>query len=163
MHFVYLLLGSNIGDSEGYLRICRSLINRNVGKIIKASIIFETEPWGFDAERYFLNQTLLVRTDDSPEEILTKIHTIEDILGRKRDPDGYQSRTIDIDILFYDALILNQNNLIIPHPSIGERMFTLKPLIDLDPDFIHPVRKLSIRNMVELCADKSIIREYKHG
>jgi 2-amino-4-hydroxy-6-hydroxymethyldihydropteridine diphosphokinase len=161
MHEVYLLLGSNLGDSDAVLSSARKLIAEHIGTIRKMSSVYETEPWGFIASKYFLNQALWLNIDLKPEELLRSTQSIEEKLGRIRSGKGYKSRIIDIDILFYNDIIIDTGELKIPHPRLQERMFTLKPLGDINPDLIHPVYGLTINELIHACNDHSIIRLYK--
>jgi len=123
---VYLLLGSNLGDSISILDSATGLIQNNIGKLSKASSIYRTEPWKMKTNQWFYNQVLEISSSLSPEKLLTEILSIEKQLGRTR-PSGknstYESRTIDIDILYFDSLVLNSDLLTIPHPRIQERKF----------------------------------------
>ncbi|MCX6286721.1 MAG: 2-amino-4-hydroxy-6-hydroxymethyldihydropteridine diphosphokinase [Bacteroidetes bacterium] len=162
---VYLLLGSNRGDRElNLLRACTH-IRHSIGSILKASFVYETEPWGFEDSTPFHNQALEIETSLSPEELLKEIHSIEKELGRIRQTpecgsgyacssEIYSSRTIDIDILFYGSKILFTDELMIPHPRLHERRFTLIPLDEIAPDYIHPVYRKPVSELLQLCNDK---------
>ena len=122
---VYLLLGGNLGDRNYYIQKSEQLIEYELGEIINRSSTYETEPWGFSDEQNFYNRVILIKTNINPQELLEKIHTIENNLGRERGNRQYSSRTVDIDILFYDNLVLNDTNLIIPHSQLHNRRFVL--------------------------------------
>ena len=109
----------------------------------------------------FLNQVLIIDTLLSPLEILEQIHNIENKLGRKRQSNGYESRIIDIDILFYEDLIISEEDLEIPHPRLHLRKFTLKPLAEIDGGFMHPVLKQDIDTISEKCTDKLRVEKFK--
>ena len=149
-----LLLGSNLGDREGLLDSAREKLNEKAGKVIKSSSMYETEPWGFEAENSFLNQVIIIETDHKPANLLFTLQDIELDLGRKRCNKQYESRLIDIDVLFYGDEIINTKDLIIPHPRIQERMFVLKPLMEISPDLTHPVLEKSINALFDNCKDK---------
>jgi len=140
-----LLTGSNMGEKRYLLNRACTLIAKQIGPVVCESSIYESEPWGFQSDETFLNQALLIETKLEPIALLNAIQTIEKELGRKRKeapPDEvriYESRPIDIDILFYDDLILNEERLRIPHPLLAEREFVLVPLREILPDYIHPV------------------------
>lgn len=161
---VFLLLGSNLGDREGNLLKACAGISKRIGNIINRSSLYETEPWGFEDSTWFYNQALEIETELSPERILAEIHGIETELGRTREATScysgcscsteYSSRTIDIDILFYGAKIHFTEDLMIPHPRLHERMFTLLPLDEIAPGFIHPVYRKPISELLEHCTDK---------
>ena len=144
------------------LERARCEINKRAGEIIRSSSIYETEPWGFDDQTSFLNQVLIIDTFLEPHELLDILLRIESELGRKRKSDEYESRLIDIDILFYDNLKINERDLIIPHPRIEERMFVLKPLMEIAPGMIHPVTGLSIKHLYEKCQDKLSVRLFNN-
>jgi 2-amino-4-hydroxy-6-hydroxymethyldihydropteridine diphosphokinase len=159
MNKVFFGLGTNLGNRKTNLRKAIEMIGEHIGKVLKSSSIYETAPWGFDSEDDFLNMVVLVETTLTPLELMKKIVTIESMLGRERNQDRYSSRIIDIDILLYDDLILNENGLKIPHPLMHERRFVLVPLNELAPELIHPVKGKSIRVLLEECRDRSEINK----
>jgi 2-amino-4-hydroxy-6-hydroxymethyldihydropteridine diphosphokinase len=159
MNKVFFGLGTNLGNRKANLRKAIEMIGEHIGKVLKSSSIYETAPWGFDSEDDFLNMVVLVETTLTPLELMKKIVTIESMLGRERNQDRYSSRIIDIDILLYDDLILNENGLKIPHPLMHERRFVLVPLNELAPELIHPVKGKSIRVLLEECRDRSEINK----
>lgn len=141
MAIVYLSLGSNFGDRIGYVQQATSLLGAVDGiSIIRTSAFYETEPWNMDSENWFVNAVVEVKTSLLPQTLLLECQRIEQQLGRKR-PQGtkYTDRTIDIDILFYNKDIVNDENLTIPHKFVHLRAFTLVPLLELIPNFEHPV------------------------
>lgn len=159
-HTVYLLLGSNIGDSISHLNSARVLIEQEIGEITKASSIYKTEPWLMEAEQWFHNQVLEVKCQVSPEKLLQTIIALEEKLGRTRSENqssGYESRTIDMDILYFDQAIVESESLIVPHPRIQERRFVLEPMCELSPLFIHPILHKTQRAMLDICTDHSTI------
>ena len=152
MHIIYLLLGGNIGDRIATLQQAQALINVHIGNILKPSELYETAAWGVENQPNFINQVISVETTRSPEEVLKQIHFIEKALGRTRH-QKWHARTIDIDILFYNREIINTKDLTIPHPFIQERRFTLVPLQEIAPDFIHPTLNVTITELLEDCND----------
>ena len=159
-HIVYLLLGSNMGDSISFLSSARIHISQQIGEISKSSSIFRTEPWSMDTEQWFHNQVLEIKCKIDPDKLLNMILKIEEELGRKRslyNHKPYESRTIDIDILYYDNKVLNSDNLVIPHPRIQERRFVLKPMCEIAPSLIHPVLGKNQSDLLNICTDHSII------
>ena len=141
----YLSLGSNLGNREKYLEQARTFL-KELGKIKKESSVLETPAWGKTNQPNFLNQVILIETKLFPHDLLKECQKIENKLGRERKVK-WGARTIDIDILFYDNLVLNEENLTIPHPYISEREFVLEPLNEIAPDFVYPVLGLTIRGL----------------
>ena len=147
MAIVYLSLGSNFGDRIGYVQQAASLGACEGITLIRTSAFYETEPWGMDSENWFVNAVLEVKTSLAPQKLLEECLRIENQLGRKRSENGYIDRTIDIDILFYNKDIVNEENLIIPHKYVHLRAFTLVPLLELIPNFEHPVLHKTISEL----------------
>ena len=137
MAIVYLSLGSNCGDRIGFVQQATSLLAAADGiTLIRTSAFYETEPWGIDSENWFVNAVVEIKTTLSPRHLLEECQRIEHQLGRKRsDGKSYSDRTIDIDILFYNKDIINEEDLIIPHKFLHLRAFTLVPLLELIPNF----------------------------
>jgi len=149
MAIVYLSLGSNQGDRIGYIQQATSLLGltENIS-IIRTSAFYETEPWNMTTKTWFVNAVVEVKTSLTPTELLTECQRIEKQLGRTpKETSGYADRTIDIDILFYGKEIINDGNLIIPHKYLHLRAFTLVPLLELIPDFEHPVMHKTISEL----------------
>jgi 2-amino-4-hydroxy-6-hydroxymethyldihydropteridine diphosphokinase len=154
MEKVYLLLGGNLGDKRQVFDGTVKLLNEQVGKITRQSHIYETEPWGFESSEQFWNQVLELSVSLSPEEVLNQTQQIEQMMGRTRKARQYDSRIIDIDILFYGEEIINLPNLVIPHPRIQERKFAMVPLAEITPDMNHPVFQKTIRQLLAECTDQ---------
>lgn len=147
MAVVFIGIGSNLGNRRLNLEnSLKELADGTITGIIRSEI-YKTEPVGFTAATSFLNMAIMGFTDLGPEELLYSLLSLEKSLGRVRRGDGYQSRIIDLDILFYDDLILNTNDLIIPHPQIQDRSFVLEPLCDIAPEYIHPLLKRTLRDL----------------
>lgn len=163
MNKVVLLLGGNLGDRMALIDEAQKSIEVFCGKIILASSLYESEAWGFDSSDKFLNKVVVINTEYSPYEILDKIQNIEKNMGRKRKDNKliYESRPMDIDILFFNDEIINTDRLIIPHPKLHERLFTLKCLDEIMPDYIHPLLKNSIREIILMCDDKGKSWKYE--
>lgn len=156
---VCILLGSNLDDREEYLHLAMKEIVSLCGKLTAQSSIYETEPWGFESENDFLNQVIIVKTSLSPLKLLEALLHIETSLGRIRlHLEGYASRIIDIDILYYGDLVIDTDVLSIPHPRLHFRRFTLVPLAELLPDFIHPVIKKSHTELLLGLDDSSPVK-----
>lgn len=150
---IYLLLGGNLGDKKKVFSDAWSLLSQRLGRITSQSAVYETEPWGFESTDLFWNQVLEIDTALSPEEILRQTQLTELDLGRVRKENQYNSRILDIDILFYGDQLIETENLVIPHPRIQERKFALIPLCEIAPDLIHPVFQKSSRQLLEECTD----------
>lgn len=148
MAIVYLSLGSNFGDRIGYVQQAASLLGAcDEITIVRTSAFYETEPWGMNSENWFVNAVLEIKTSFAPQKLLEECQRIEKQLGRKRSQNGYIDRTIDIDILFYNKDIINEENLIVPHKFVHLRAFTLVPLLELIPNFEHPVLHKTISEL----------------
>lgn len=158
----YILLGSNLGEREILLKTAIEMIGESCGEVVAMSAVYETEPWGFSADNNFLNQVVAVRTALEPHDLLNKLLSMEAVLGRQRVAGsvGYSSRPMDLDILYYDNLIINDEDLILPHPRLQLRRFTLLPLCDVASDFIHPVFNKTNAELLEECGDTSEVRKY---
>ena len=138
MATLYLSLGTNLGDRHKNLSCALELIGREVGTVMSASDIIETEPWGFESSNRFLNMAAKVQTSLQPLEVLHATQEIERSLGRTRKSvDGeYHDRLIDIDILLYDNLVMETPELTIPHPLMYQRQFVMEPLAQIAPELV---------------------------
>ena len=132
-HKIYLGLGSNLGDRQGNISRAYAEIEKLIGAIVRQSALYESEPWGFESDNSFINSVICCETTLSPHEVLKKTQSIERELGRtQKSVDGhYHDRTIDIDILLYDDLTVNEPDLKIPHPLMRQRDFVMKPLSEI--------------------------------
>lgn len=157
-HQLILSLGGNLGNKALIFQETSDLIENHIGKVTLLSPVYETPAWGFESEYPFWNRVLAVSTFLSPLDVLKEIRKIEKRYGRTRKPGVYLSRAMDIDILFYDHLILETEELTVPHPLIGKRLFVLAPLADILPGFIHPLTGKSILDILEECPDQSEIK-----
>lgn len=158
-HQLILSLGGNLGNKAIIFRETSDLIEEHIGVIKLSSPVYETPPWGFVSKHPFWNRVLVVFTRLLPHEVLQEIRRIEKKFGRQRDKDVYLSRKMDIDILFYDHLVIATEDLTIPHPLIGQRRFVLAPLADILSGFNHPVTGKSISEMLKECPDQSEIKK----
>jgi len=157
-HTVFISLGSNQGDREKALIEAAASLSPEITPTA-FSKIYETPPWGYDQQPPFLNQVIRAETSLPPLELLDKFKAIEKDLGRKP-TFRYGPRVIDVDILFYDATIISSGRLTIPHPEIEKRAFVLVPMMDIAPDFIHPVNGRSITNLLKDLPTENI-KEYQ--
>ena len=140
MALVYLGLGTNLGEKERNLNDAIISLSQEVGFVIRSSTFYASKPWGFQSDNDFLNAVVLVDTNLTPFDVLSKTQEMEKSLGRTaKTINGYSDRLIDIDILLYDNLIIDQPTLKIPHPLIAERDFVIIPLSEIAPDLVHTV------------------------
>ena len=130
MHTVYLGLGSNLGDRHASISAAVRLLGERLGRVVRTSSMFETEPWGFSSQNMFVNAAVCVETLLAPRDVLVATQAIEREMGRTQKSVGglYHDRTIDIDILLYDDLRVDEPDLKIPHPLMHERDFVMRPL-----------------------------------
>ncbi|MBV8388301.1 MAG: 2-amino-4-hydroxy-6-hydroxymethyldihydropteridine diphosphokinase [Mucilaginibacter sp.] len=155
---VFLLLGSNLGDRGAFLHKAIGLIEKELGSVVQKSSVYETEAWGKTDEPNYLNQVVQVNTELSARTVLQKVLQIETKLGRVRE-EKWGSRIIDIDILFYGQNIINEPGLIVPHPELHNRRFTLTPLSEIAPDLQHPKLKKSIFRLKSELKDNLIVKK----
>ena len=161
MENCHILFGSNMGDKNEIFAQACLLINNRCGRIVAVSSAYESEPWGFEAEEWFLNRLIIVETEQEPDEMMRRLLEIEKELGRVRQPEtkGYTSRTADLDILYFGNRVMVTENLAVPHPRLHQRRFALVPLCELVPDFVHPVFHLTQTELLERCPDASVVRK----
>ena len=149
---VVLLLGSNMGDSLACLKTAIHHIENRLSPIIMASSLYKTAAWGKVNQADFYNQVVAIKSSLTPEEILTITLDIEMQMGRER-IEKWAERIIDIDILFYGNEIIDNPNLKVPHPYLHVRRFTLIPLQEILPQFVHPVFNKTIDTLLDNCSD----------
>lgn len=161
IHSVVLGLGGNQGAR---LALLKEAVNRLLGNmvLVRASGIYETEAWGGNSQRAYLNQVLAVQTDMEPEPTLRFLQQVEEELGRKR-TDKWADRTMDIDILYFDDRVINTDNLQVPHPQLPFRKFVLVPLAEILPNYQHPELGVSNRDLLIDCKDPLAVRLYADG
>lgn len=158
MNTTFLLLGSNLGDSKGYIAEAIHLIGQEIGTVEKQSSLYQTQSWGRNDQPDFINQAIKIRTKLSPLELLRGILEIEQKLGRRRE-EKWGSRTIDIDILLYDNLIVDLPELKIPHPFLPERRFAILPLHEIAPHFIHAISGKEIEQLLWDLTDELSVKK----
>ncbi len=161
MQRVYLGLGSNLGDRSAYLNRGCNIIEERIGVIGGKSSIYETQALGFASKSLFLNMVVAVDTALSAEEVLDIALEIENSCGRHRSQGGYADRTLDIDLLLVDGLILETERLLLPHPRMHERRFVLIPMAELAPLVIHPLKGISIKELLRQCNDEAEVKCWK--
>ena len=157
----YLLLGSNIEPRLDFITKTINMTETSSGKVIGLSSVYESEPWGFKSDTKFLNCVLSMESELTAEDLLKSILLIEKNMGRTRKEGGYASRNIDIDILYFNNEAIELPDLIIPHPRLHERRFTLVPLVEIAPDFEHPVLKKTNSALLDCCDDLSEVITFK--
>ncbi|MDQ1332310.1 MAG: dihydroneopterin aldolase / 2-amino-4-hydroxy-6-hydroxymethyldihydropteridine diphosphokinase [Bacteroidota bacterium] len=158
MKGVFLGIGSNLGKRDDNILEAIKKIRELIGPVVNSSSVYETKPWGFRSKNDFLNMVIEVDTKLKPSGLLGRLLMIESLLGRVRKGKKYTSRIIDIDILLYNDMVMENEVLVIPHPRMHERKFVLVPLCEIAPDFMHPLLKKSISELLKECPDKSKIR-----
>ena len=148
---VFLSLGSNVGDRlVNIQQAVASLGMSDKIKVVKCSSFYETEPWGNKEQAWFLNAAIAIDTSFTCNELLSYCQIIEQKLGRVRNTEKkWQERTIDIDILMYDNLILSSKDLIVPHPYMHERAFVLVPMLEVKADLVHPVFNKTVMELYD--------------
>lgn len=156
---ISLLLGSNSGDRSSQLKLAIDLIQQHIGEIIAKSKVYETAPWGKPDQPLFLNQAIQIESLYSPKELLDKVQFIEYTLGRSR-VEKWGERSIDIDIIYFGNVVINEPVLVIPHPHLAERKFALIPLTEINPEFVHPILQKSNAELLKECEDDLSVNEF---
>lgn len=159
LHQLILSLGGNVGNKAENFHRVKEILALTVGEITVISNIYESPAWGFDSQDLFWNQVVIIKTRLDPYEILEEIGKIEAGFGRIRLAHGYASRQMDIDILFYDDLIILTPELTIPHPMIALRKFVLVPLADIVPSFLHPMTGEKVTDLLDKCPDEAELKK----
>jgi len=158
-HLVYLSLGSNVGDREAHLRDALARLGA-AGRVITVSSFYETEPVEFTHQPWFLNCAVAFETGQTPQQLMTALLAIEEEMGRRR-VQKKGPRSIDIDILLFDDVVMDSKDLVIPHPAMHERRFVLEPLAEIAPDVIHPVLKKTIGELRDALEAGQAVRKIK--
>jgi 2-amino-4-hydroxy-6-hydroxymethyldihydropteridine diphosphokinase len=155
----FLSLGANLGDRKAVLDSALHAISDVCGQLVSVSHVYETAPWGVIDQPLYLNIAILVQTNLNANLLLEKCQIIENSFGRER-TERWGSRTLDIDILFYDDLVMDTEFLTVPHPRLAERKFVLVPLVEIAPDFVHPILGVSIVTLLDSCNDTLDVYKY---
>ena len=158
-HLVYLSLGSNVGDREAHLRDALARLGA-AGRVVAVSSAYETEPVEFTSQPWFLNCAVAFETGQTPQQLMTALLAIEEEMGRRR-VQKKGPRSIDIDILLFDDVVMDSKDLVIPHPAMHERRFVLEPLAEIAPDVIHPVLKKTIGELRDALEAGQAVRKIK--
>jgi 2-amino-4-hydroxy-6-hydroxymethyldihydropteridine diphosphokinase len=165
MNQVVLIAGGNLGNRMDNLLKAELEISNLVGEIAQKSSVYETEAWGFTSDMSFLNQVFIVQTALDANEVLSIVLDIELNMGRerKKGSGAYSSRSMDIDILFFNEHILKSENLEVPHPRLHLRRFVLAPLNELIPHFKHPIQGKTIEELLKMTQDHSKVSIYERA
>ena len=159
MNKAYLLTGGNLGNREFNLSRASDYIAEGCGKVTNQSSVYETAAWGPVSQPDYLNQVLEVETPLNPHDLMQHLLKIEKHLGRHRE-ERYGARTIDIDILFFNNLTVDEDNLIIPHPRLYTRRFVLAPLNEIASTLVHPILQQTVNELLEQCTDPLDVKKY---
>lgn len=152
MNIAYLLIGGNLGNRSANLQKAIQLIEQQCGQVVQSSAIYETAAWGFTDQAPFYNQALILETKHDPETLMGLLLEIEKQMGRIR-TIKLGPRLIDLDMLFYNQVILNTEDLILPHPAIAMRRFVLLPLAEIAAQYQHPILNITIAELLAACTD----------
>ena len=155
----FLLIGTNIGQRVDNLQKAKTYLTKFDIKITKASSVYESAAWGIENQNDFLNQVLKIETQMGPWELLETALSVEKKMGRQR-KEKWAERIIDIDILYFDEVIIKSFDLQIPHPGIPDRKFTLEPLCEIAGDMVHPDSGFTQKELLKQCRDELWVRKF---
>jgi 2-amino-4-hydroxy-6-hydroxymethyldihydropteridine diphosphokinase len=154
-----IMSGSNLGNREQNLLLANRKIEKTTGTIITTSAVYKSEPWNMNGEPEFLNQALLIETELSAREVMKTLLDIENELGRVRGLAS-GSRTLDLDLIFYSDGVIQEPDLVVPHPRMHLRRFNLLPINEIAPNWIHPLLHLEIHQLLDKCSDPLTVSVY---
>ncbi len=160
-HTAFVLMGGNVGDVPASFSTALAKFRSGGLTPVRMSSLYISEPWGMDGAAPFHNQAVMLHTEWSARQLLTFLLSTEHAMGRTRQPGLTQSRRIDLDILFYDDLVVSEPKLTIPHPRMHLRRFALLPMKEIAPDHIHPLLDKSIRQLLEECPDQLMVKKLR--
>ena len=158
MNNVFLILGGNLGERRNNLAKALKEIGKTGAVIKKASSIYETEPWGAEGQPNYYNQVIEVLTETDASSLMQYLLTIEKKMGRERSVK-YGARTIDIDILFFNSEVIQNDTVIIPHPRLHQRKFVLVPMVEIAPELIHPVLQKTMAALLTASNDTNVVKK----
>jgi len=162
-HTCYISIGTNLGDR---IINCEKAMSKleNFSTILSKSSFYETEPWGYEDNQNYINAVLKLKTCLNADDLLSELKMIETSMGRFKKRRGaiYESRIIDLDILFFNNMIINNNSLIIPHPKLYDRQYVLMPFLEIEPNFTCPSVNKKIIDLFKECTDMSSVCLYTH-
>lgn len=164
MAIVTLVTGGNLGNRYDSLSQAKDKVDKVIGDVLASSSYYESEPWGFDSELPFINQALIVSTKLTPYEVLDALKRIELEIGRtsKTSEGNYTDRVVDIDIIFYDKLVLfDSPELLIPHPHMHKRRFVLEPINEIASKLVHPTKRVTVEALLHACVDTNKVKSLK--
>ena len=158
MNKVFLLIGGNMGDRLQNLHQAIDLLAATCGPVTQQSAVYETAAWGKTDQPAFLNQALALTTALTAQELITTVLSVEETMGRHR-LEKFGPRIIDIDILFFNDVVMQEPNLTIPHPQLQNRRFVLAPMEEIAPELVHPVLKKTIEQLLLECPDQLEVKK----
>lgn len=161
MNGIFISIGGNLGERLQNLSTARKFISQDIGKIEKASQVYQTQAWGKKDQNDFLNQVLKISTKQCAAKCIELCLSIEKKMGRVR-KEKWEARLIDIDILFFNKEIIQQKKLIVPHPEIQNRKFVLVPLAEIAAHYIHPLLRKKVATLLQNCSDPSFVEIFKN-
>jgi 2-amino-4-hydroxy-6-hydroxymethyldihydropteridine diphosphokinase len=155
-HSVFISIGSNLGDKLAHCRSAiEALANLEQTRLVAASPFYKTDPVDFTDQDWFINAVVKLETTLAPQTLLTALKKIQQRAGRLRDAVRFGPRIIDLDIIFYDAEVIQSDKLVLPHPRMHKRRFVLQPICDIDSKIVHPVLKTTVEDLLEQLDDDS--------